>query len=79
MSASPVLVGKARSLIEARYEDVEQDMRLPILYNETVLLDMDPYAVKTYNILQAMIAINAIDSERKDLVRIRAPGMYTAD
>ena len=45
---------------------MEQDVRLPFLDHETVLLDMDHYAVKTYNLIQATIAVNAIDSERKD-------------
>ena len=45
---------------------MEQDVRLPFLDHETILLDMDHYAVKTYNLIQATIAVNAIDSERKD-------------
>ena len=47
---------------------MEQDVRLPFLDHDTVLLDLDPYAVKTYNLIQATIAINAVDSERKDQV-----------
>ncbi len=47
-------------------EDVEQDVRLPFLEHDTILLDMDSYAVKTYNLIQATIALNAVDSERRD-------------
>ena len=49
---------------------MEKDIILPPIRQETILLDLDPYAVKSYNALQASIAINAIDSERKDIVRI---------
>lgn len=33
---------------------------------ESVLLDLDSYLVKSYNTLQATIAINAIDSQQTD-------------
>jgi hypothetical protein len=45
---------------------VESDIILPSLENKVILLDLDPYSMKSYNALQATIAINAIDSERKD-------------
>lgn len=51
-----------------RIEDVEQDVLLPLLQQEIVLLDLDFYALKTYNVMQATIAINAVDSERTDQV-----------
>ncbi|KAI0784409.1 SNF2 family N-terminal domain-containing protein [Abortiporus biennis] len=54
-------------MIRHRIEDVEEDVLLPILMQETVLLDLDVYGVKTYNVMQAVIAINAIDSERTDI------------
>ncbi|CAL1705728.1 unnamed protein product [Somion occarium] len=53
-------------MIRHQITDVEKDILLPILSHETVLLDLDPYALKTYNVMQATIAVNAIDSERVD-------------
>ncbi|KAI0332592.1 hypothetical protein GY45DRAFT_1369061 [Cubamyces sp. BRFM 1775] len=52
-------------MVRHRIEDVESEVRLALLDNQIALLDMDPMAVKTYNIMQAIIAVNAVDSERE--------------
>ncbi|KAJ8480788.1 hypothetical protein ONZ51_g6428 [Trametes cubensis] len=52
-------------MVRHRIEDVESEVRLALLDNQIALLDMDPLAVKTYNIMQAVIAVNAVDSERE--------------
>lgn len=36
--------------------------------HETVLLDLDRLASTTYNIMQTVIAVNAIDSQREGAV-----------
>lgn len=52
-----------------RVDDIENDVLLPFMSRETILLDLDPYALMSYNAMQAMIAVNAVDSERTDQVR----------
>ncbi|KAL1937641.1 hypothetical protein VTO73DRAFT_13027 [Trametes versicolor] len=52
-------------MVRHRIEDVESEVQLALLNHKTVLLDMDPLAVKTYNLIQATIAVNVVDSERQ--------------
>ncbi|KZT54415.1 hypothetical protein CALCODRAFT_13571 [Calocera cornea HHB12733] len=53
-------------MIRHRAEDIEQDVPLPELKQELVVLDMTEHSALTHNAVLAQIAINAIDSERKD-------------
>ena len=41
---------------------------LPALTKEDVFLDLEPYAIKSYNAQVANIITNAIDSEREGIV-----------
>ena len=52
-----------------RIEDVERDVVLPPLKQDIAWLDLDDFSRKSYNAMQAIIAINAIDSQRVDVVR----------
>ncbi|GJE96414.1 DEAD/DEAH box helicase [Phanerochaete sordida] len=53
------------TMIRHRIQDIEREVLLPTLHQETVLLDLDPVAVRTYNVLQASIAVNLVTSERE--------------
>ncbi|KZV71605.1 hypothetical protein PENSPDRAFT_605479 [Peniophora sp. CONT] len=56
----------ASVMIRHRVEDVEKDIVLPSLDEETVVLEMDPLVRTSYNAMLAAITFNAIDSERTD-------------
>lgn len=45
-------------------EDVENEVLLPPMKHDIIYMDLDNYALKSYNALQAAVAINAIDSRR---------------
>jgi hypothetical protein len=47
---------------------VERDVVLPALKQEIVWLDLDDLSMKSYNAMQAIVAINAIDTQRVDVV-----------
>ncbi|KAI6005771.1 P-loop containing nucleoside triphosphate hydrolase protein [Pisolithus albus] len=52
-------------MIRHRVQDLEKDIVLPPMKHELVYMDLSEYALKSYNAMQATIAINAIDSERQ--------------
>ncbi|KAF8321183.1 hypothetical protein DL93DRAFT_2224228 [Clavulina sp. PMI_390] len=53
-----------RVIIRHKAEDRAKDIILPPMTHETVLLELDEYAAITYNVMQTVIAVNAVDSER---------------
>ncbi len=53
-----------------RAEELDYELDLPPYTHSTILLDLDYYAAKTYNMMQTAIAVNAVDSERTGPVRI---------
>jgi len=57
-------------LILSRIEDIEEEVVLPPMRHTPIYMDLDAYAAKSYNAMQASIAINAIDSQREGQVRV---------
>ncbi|KAJ8456942.1 hypothetical protein ONZ45_g18517 [Pleurotus djamor] len=53
-------------MVRHRISDIEQETTLPPLRTDTILLDLEPMAAKSYNAMQATIVINAVDSQRTD-------------
>ncbi|KZS89961.1 hypothetical protein SISNIDRAFT_488820 [Sistotremastrum niveocremeum HHB9708] len=54
-------------MIRHSVREIEAEVQLPPLQKRVVSLDLDMISQKTYNVLQSSIAVNAIDSERKDI------------
>ncbi|KAL5511334.1 hypothetical protein ACEPAH_4550 [Sanghuangporus vaninii] len=55
------------NLVRHRVKDIERYVRLPPLNEGLVLLDLEEYGQMTYNVLLAFVAVNAVDSERRDM------------
>ncbi|KAI5122210.1 hypothetical protein M0805_002699 [Coniferiporia weirii] len=53
-------------MVRHRITDIERCVRLPPIREETVLLDLDEFGQMTYNVMLSFVAVNAVDSERKD-------------
>ena len=52
-----------------RVQDIEAEIILPQLFQQPVFLSLHPLGVKTYNVYQALIAINAVSAMRSGTVR----------
>ncbi|KAI6150586.1 hypothetical protein BKA82DRAFT_4388616 [Pisolithus tinctorius] len=52
-------------MVRHRVQDLEKDVVLPPMKHEFVYMDLSEYALKSFNAMQAAVAINAIDSERQ--------------
>lgn len=56
----------ARVMVRNRAEDVDRECPLPPLRRRTVALDLSPLERRTYNVLQALILLNAVLSQEED-------------
>lgn len=59
-------------MVRHRMEDIEAEVGLPTATKEVVMLDLHPMAAMTYNVILALVAGNAVDSDRRDQVRLGA-------
>ncbi|EJD02151.1 uncharacterized protein FOMMEDRAFT_87894 [Fomitiporia mediterranea MF3/22] len=57
----------AANMVRHRVSDIERFVRLPPLKEEVVMLDLEEYGQMTYNVLLSFVAVNAVDSERRDM------------
>jgi hypothetical protein len=51
-----------------RVDEIDDQVPLPPLTHEHILIPLGKYSVLSYNAMQAAIAINAVDSERQHQV-----------
>ncbi|KAH0827105.1 hypothetical protein J3R83DRAFT_4791 [Lanmaoa asiatica] len=56
-------------MVRHRIEDVENDVLLPPMKHDMIYMDLDNYALKSYNAMQASLVINAVDSKREGTPR----------
>lgn len=56
----------SRTMVRNRAEDIEAEVPLPPLERRTVILHLAPHEQKTYNVLQALITLNASLSHETD-------------
>ncbi|KAG8987906.1 hypothetical protein FRB94_000866 [Tulasnella sp. JGI-2019a] len=65
-------------IIRHRKQDIEAEVALPPIDRQIIRLGMDPYQAITYNVIQSLIVVNAIDSERSDQDYFFHPASATA-